>query len=812
MTRKATALSFYKKRKLSLRVFMLCSAAVIAGAPLAYAQNFQNLPDFNVLTAPTPKEKKGFSPQLIAPDQAPAETPVVKEDEPPPPLRNNAPTEAKVKIPEVTVGESNTEAPTGPDMETPLEFTNEDSPYGNISNTPAAQNLPPAPDARPKKGSLQSGADQSPRQGYDRNKEDVADRYKMRPTQSPAYSKQYQVENLHLPTVQYEAEYIRLFFDAVAADNIDAVRGLYHYFKTTEFRDASMNTPLMYASMLGRRRMVEILLGMGANPNSYNRYRVTPLMISAKEKRHDFASLLLHYGATPDLTDKHGHTALMYAASSNSPETVMLLARYGADLNAARFSDASSALHLAVHYNNPEAAYMLLKNGANPDVMNTHRITPLMLAANYNNGVLARLLLKFSADPFLIDRKGRTAENFAWSRKNFNLAKTLSRYRFNRERIMRSRPPRYPQPMPTQPYETPYPPPPYYSAPGQNAPYAQQQPQAIPPAQSAPSYNTSPYASPSQQYDYEDYSYEGRQTIRPLRNDYSDYESAPVQEPDYPPAYVEEKKQKKDEKPKKKKKDKRIAPRLNITPITKLKPSVSAAPEAEPTREVEPPKKRESKPKPTSAPPKNKSGTVYTPPPYSPPPMPVKPKAPTPTPVTVPEPEPTPIAPKAPPLDKSVVTPPAPPQEEENDDFLFELPNQGAPRSPSRADTPPDLPDDILREFDNIRAAPPPPAAPSGDDAEFSIIGEPQETEFSKQELEEMQRILRDLEKDDDSFGAPPQQRDVAPSRPQERKPVVVPSRPKAPKPQAPPPNEDEDRVELLENFYNSMKDEMQSE
>ncbi|MET0155406.1 MAG: ankyrin repeat domain-containing protein [Rickettsiales bacterium] len=747
------------------RFACLCATALAAGTFAARAQSPGSLPDFNLPPPPEAKQEK-ITPELLLPESAPP--PSVDAEE------------TKIPAPEpiaITPKDlPKADAPAASKKNEGESF-NQNSPYGNISNTPAAKDLAPAPDARPKKGQTVTSP---PLSNPAPEGQDPVDKYKYRPSHSPAYAKQYKIENLHLPSVEYESDYIRLFFDAVAADNVDAVRGLFSYFKTTEFRDASQNTPLMYACMLGRRRMVEILLGMGANPNSYNRYRVTPLMIAAKEKRHDFASLLLHYDATPDLTDKFGHTALMYAASANSPETVLLLARYGADLNAARYSDGSSALHLAVHYNNPEAGYMLMKNGANPDVMNAHRITPLMLAANYNNGVLARLLLKFNADPYLIDRKGRTAENFAWARKNFTLARTLSRYRFDRDAQLRARPPRPIAPMRTEPQETPYPPPPYYAQPQYNPynnGYGRSQP--IPPA--APGYDAAPppYAPPA---------YDGQKTLRSLGEgyDYSDqdnsspYASEPIPEDQ---GYV----------PERSSGDK---PRVRPTPVPVLKPEPPTVPAV-----------------PATPPPAKEPG-AYVPPPYAPPPaIEAAPVPKTEKPAKKPTPSDAPtieIPPKRTPppaLDKTVTaplerTPPPPPEPKQE---------PAVPPSPASQAAPEPMPSDLIEEFNDVRAAPPPPPSPSGKEAPFSIVNEPKETEFSKQELEEMQRILRDLEKQDGGASTPaPPPSVAAPPAPKNNDGAASHERASPPSPTGTEEGqEDSQRVEMLENFYNSMKKEI---
>ena len=70
--------------------------------------------------------------------------------------------------------------------------------------------------------------------------------------------------------------------------------------------------------------------------------------------------------------------------------------------------DKESALHLAARVNKGEkSAEMLLKSGANPNLMKFDGQTPLMLAAYNGNSVVMRLLIEYGADPLVRSQVSR---------------------------------------------------------------------------------------------------------------------------------------------------------------------------------------------------------------------------------------------------------------------------------------------------------------------------------------------------------------------------------------------------------------------
>src|SRR5579863_8836264 len=73
-------------------------------------------------------------------------------------------------------------------------------------------------------------------------------------------------------------------------------------------RDASGNSPLMYAAVLGSMESMRLLLDAGADPNVANNFDATPLMWCAGDAAK--VRLLLTKGAKVDARSKLGRTAL----------------------------------------------------------------------------------------------------------------------------------------------------------------------------------------------------------------------------------------------------------------------------------------------------------------------------------------------------------------------------------------------------------------------------------------------------------------------------------------------------------------------
>src|SRR5688572_33319638 len=77
------------------------------------------------------------------------------------------------------------------------------------------------------------------------------------------------------------------------------------------------------------------------------------------------------------------------AAERRDHTAVRALLAKGADVNAAQV-DGTTALHWATHYDDAEAAALLVKAGANVNAANRFGVPPLVLASTNGNAAVVR--------------------------------------------------------------------------------------------------------------------------------------------------------------------------------------------------------------------------------------------------------------------------------------------------------------------------------------------------------------------------------------------------------------------------------------
>lgn len=187
-----------------------------------------------------------------------------------------------------------------------------------------------------------------------------------------------------------------------------------------QFRPTGGLTALLYATRSGCYRCAVAIVEAGADVNRPNPDGITPLLNAIDSKNFDIAMYLIDKGANVHVWDMHGRTPLYMAIDMNSFRTgggggfggglepapnqrygAMDVARrlvsMGVDVNheltrmrpngpgRGRFADymmrgGTSALMVAALSNDHEAIEFLLQNGAEVDLSNVFRITPLMAA------------------------------------------------------------------------------------------------------------------------------------------------------------------------------------------------------------------------------------------------------------------------------------------------------------------------------------------------------------------------------------------------------------------------------------------------
>jgi ankyrin repeat protein len=247
----------------------------------------------------------------------------------------------------------------------------------------------------------------------------------------------------------------RKLFDAAGAGEKDRVQALLAEGLDPNFR-MSESTPLCIAARRGHTEAVRSLLGGGADVNFANEDRATPLVKAADGGHVEVAKLLLEAHADPNVADRQGRTAMSIAARSGNPgfvrellrakaaiakssilldavsggnaTVVQILAEAGADPNAVDDKGHTPLMRAAAE-GKAETIPVLVQHGAKVDAANesprAYRETALMLAAHHGNPDAARALIDAGADINLRSSDDETALDIAESEGDWRVVEVL---------------------------------------------------------------------------------------------------------------------------------------------------------------------------------------------------------------------------------------------------------------------------------------------------------------------------------------------------------------------------------------------------
>ena len=181
------------------------------------------------------------------------------------------------------------------------------------------------------------------------------------------------------------------------------------------------------AAIIGHAGIIRALLAAGADPNFENPEGETPLMAVARTGNVDAARALVEAGADVNATeDWGGQSAVMWAAARSNPEMIRFLAANGADLDARgvvrqwerkvikepRPKDMNkggfTALLYAAREGCVECARALIEAGADPDLADPERVTPLNMALLNLHFDFAAYMIEAGADVDKWDLFGRS--------------------------------------------------------------------------------------------------------------------------------------------------------------------------------------------------------------------------------------------------------------------------------------------------------------------------------------------------------------------------------------------------------------------
>ena len=180
-----------------------------------------------------------------------------------------------------------------------------------------------------------------------------------------------------------------LLHSAIIQNNLEAADVLKKYRAEVNYKDASGRSAIFYAKM---PESIKWLVKNKANINLQDNNKQTALHLRVINNDANIVNLLLKYKADANIFDNNNLPPLGYAKTL---KMMKLLLDNGAAPDVIT-PKGSTVLHNSVKTSNVEAVYLLLKAGANPNILDKDLKIPLDYAAN--NDVFA-LLLGFGANP-----------------------------------------------------------------------------------------------------------------------------------------------------------------------------------------------------------------------------------------------------------------------------------------------------------------------------------------------------------------------------------------------------------------------------
>jgi ankyrin repeat protein len=209
-------------------------------------------------------------------------------------------------------------------------------------------------------------------------------------------------------------------------------------------RGADGTTPLIWAAYNGDVELVGKLIAAGADVNAQNEFGASALSEAAIGGYTAVIKALLEGGAKADLPNPEGETPLMAVARTGNVEAATLLLDAGADVNAIELWGQQSALMWAAAQKQPAMIKLLISRGADvnargavrnwerkvireprPKDMNQGGFTPLLYAAREGCIECAKELVAGGADLDLPDPHRVTPLNMALLNLHFDFAAYL---------------------------------------------------------------------------------------------------------------------------------------------------------------------------------------------------------------------------------------------------------------------------------------------------------------------------------------------------------------------------------------------------
>ncbi|XP_069757889.1 ankyrin repeat domain-containing protein 27 isoform X2 [Narcine bancroftii] len=153
---------------------------------------------------------------------------------------------------------------------------------------------------------------------------------------------------------------------------------------TPASRDDRGYTPLHVAALCGQPMIIDVLVSKGGAVNATDYHGSTPLHLSCQKGYQNVTLLLLDYKASTEIQDNNGNTALHLACMHGHEDCVKALVYYQlytCNLNMTN-DKGDTPLHITARWGYDSIIQVLLENGANTEILNKMKETPLQCALN----------------------------------------------------------------------------------------------------------------------------------------------------------------------------------------------------------------------------------------------------------------------------------------------------------------------------------------------------------------------------------------------------------------------------------------------
>jgi hypothetical protein len=194
--------------------------------------------------------------------------------------------------------------------------------------------------------------------------------------------------------------------------------------------------PLPAALSKKHFHVADLLYRHGAVVDVRGLFEYTPLHTASLSEQVDTMRWLLDHGADSNALSMSHFTPLFTAANAKDLEAIQVLLEHKADINSQNIRGETPLYWaLASHSSNPgpeetvvAVVWRLLEHGANPNICDHNRSTPLHQASSRGWLEVARLLLSYGAKVDEKDEEGRTPPHVAASKGHDEMAKLLLEY------------------------------------------------------------------------------------------------------------------------------------------------------------------------------------------------------------------------------------------------------------------------------------------------------------------------------------------------------------------------------------------------